>query len=331
MTIVVCGARGFVGSHLTRALVQKGHQVRAGSRNPSKVDEDRPEVTWVEVDVERPDTLASAFEGADAVAYLVHQMGDGGDDLEKREAAGARAVRDAAAAAGVRRMVYLGGPDPTGPISKHLASRLRTGAILRDGPVSTIELRANMIIGAGSESWWIVRDLALRLPVMLLPRWLYNHSEPIAIDDVVGALVRALEQDHEGSAWYDIPGPERLTARQILERVGAAVGVKPRMINVPVLSPRLSSHWLRLITRADYNVASQLVDGLTADLVATGTTFWEVHPDLPRTPFDQAVHQALAEEEPSDSLGGRLERFLLRLEGGRTPGYAELAREPSAS
>lgn len=326
---VICGARGFVGSHLTQALVERGHTVRAGSRHPERVDDTRPEVTWVELDVERPETLGPAFEGADAVVYLVHQMSDGGAGLEAREAASALAVREAAEAAGVRRLVYLGGPAPTGPISKHLAARLRTGQILRGGSLSAIELRAGMIIGAGSESWWIVRDLALRLPVMVLPRWLRNRSEPIAIDDVVRALIRAIEQEHEGSAWYDLPGPEQLTARQILERVAGVLHLRPWMFPVPVLTPRLSSHWLRLVTRADYVVSRQLVDGLNADLVATGTTFWALHPDLERTPFDTGVERAFAAETPIGGLRARLERLRLRRAAGQSETFSKMMQEPA--
>ena len=318
--VVVCGARGFVGQHLVQALTEHGHEVIGGSRSPERARDQFPRVCWVELDVERPKTLAKAFEGADAVVYLVHQMRSGSDDLVAAERESAHGVREAAEAAGVQRIVYLGGPVPEGaPCSKHLDARRQTGEALRGGQVSTIELRAGMIIGAGSESWTIVRDLALRLPVMILPRWLATRSQPIFIDDVVKALVRAVEMEHPGSQWYDLPGPEVLSARAILERVAAVAGLSPVMMWVPVLTPSLSSHWIRLITRADYTVAKKLVMGLTHDLVAPDDGFWALHPDLKRTPFDSAVAYALADEplETMDEASRWIERLRRRF-GGMT-------------
>jgi uncharacterized protein YbjT (DUF2867 family) len=310
--VVVAGATGFVGSHLVGALVERGHRVRGGSRDPARVRSAHSAVDWVRLDVDDETSLGPALEGADVLVYLVHHL-RADDDLHDAELAAARRVSRACAEAGVRRIVYLGGPAPEGPPSAHLAARLATGQALRDGPVQTIELRAGMIVGVGSQSWLIVRDLALRLPAMVLPAWLRTRSEPVGIDDVVAALAHAVDVRTEGSAWYDLPGPEVLSAREILVRVAAQVGMRPVMVSVPVLTPGLSSHWIRLVSRADYGLARQLVEGLTSDLVCDGDGYWALYPEHVRVPFDEAVRRALA-EEPSlprrDRAWERLARAL---------------------
>ena len=308
--VVVCGASGFVGRHVVRALRGRGTEVVCGSRNPDKARKRHPEYAWVTLDIEQPETLRSAFRGADSVIYLVHHMRKQGD-LESVEAQSAKNVRDEAAACGVRRIVYLGAPEASGgEASEHLRARLRTGEVLRGGPSSVIELRAGMVVGTGSESWVIVRDLALRLPVMVLPRWLRSRSQPVAIDDVVTAILHAIDMKQAGSRWFDLPGPEILSGREVLKRVAAVAGLRPFMIDVPVLTPSLSSHWIRLVTRADYSVARKLVDGLTGDLIAPDRGFWTEFPELQQTPFDEAVRRAFASEEREDlgTLGRSMER-----------------------
>ena len=304
--VVVLGARGFVGHHLCERLVQAGATVRATSRHPDAARAQYPSFEWVYVDVEDQASMESAFEGADAAVYLVHQMRGDAADLEEAEARSAQLAIDAADRAGLRRIVYLGGPEPAGEVSHHLRARLRTGEILRSGATSCIELRAGMVVGAGSESWLIVRDLALRLPVMVLPKWLSRRSQPLGLQDVLVAIMAALALEDAGSHAYDLPGPETLSGREILLRIAAQAGIRTLMIPVPVLTPSLSSHWIRLVTRADYAVARQLVDGLTCDLVAEGPTFWTRCPDLPRTSFDDAIRAALEAEPPSSlSAAGR--------------------------
>ncbi|MEQ1500717.1 MAG: NAD(P)H-binding protein [Myxococcota bacterium] len=301
--VVVAGASGFVGRNVVDRLSAAGRDVRCGTRDLSDRDHRR---AWVRLDVDTGAGLDAAFGGADAVVYLVHGLADHGPDLIAREEASAQRVLRAAEQAGVRRIVYLGGPTPDGEPSVHLRARLQTGEVLRSGRVSVIELRASMIVGAGSESWLMCRDLALRLPLMVLPRWLATRTQPIGIDDVVTAIVAAVDLSSAGSRAYDLPGPEILTAREILERVARQAGFRPVMVPVPVLTPRLSSWWLRFVTRADYGVARQLVDGMTSDLVAAGDGFWAELPDHVRVPFDEAVCRALAAEGPVHNRSARL-------------------------
>jgi uncharacterized protein YbjT (DUF2867 family) len=241
--------------------------------------------------------VLEALSGCDAAYYLAHGMADGHADYRTRELSAAESFAAAAEAAGVSRIVYLGGPEPQGEPSPHLATRLDVGRILRTSRVPALELRAAMIIGHGSVSWIIVRDLAARLPVMVLPRWLRSRTRPVGIDDVVVALVRALDVSLPSSQWFELPGPEELDARQILERTAQAMGLRrPVSVEVPVLTLRLSSQWIRLVTRASWSVSREIVLGLRADALPTGPSFWPVvaHEDL--EPFEEAARRALAEE-----------------------------------
>ncbi|MFM2162443.1 MAG: hypothetical protein RLZZ383_1955 [Pseudomonadota bacterium] len=310
--IVIAGASGFVGRHLVDRLRQEGRDVVCGTRDPVRAAAIRPGFRWTKLDVDDPGTLDAALAGADALVFLVHRLRDPGH-LSDTERASAERVRAAAERAGVRRIVYLGGPSPAGPTSDHLAARVGTGEVLRAGRVSTVELRAGMVIGAGSESWLIVRDLALRLPMMVLPAWLANRSQPVWIGDVVEALAAAIDDPNPGSAWYDLPGPEALSGEQILTRIAARVGMRPVMIRVPVLTPSLSSHWIRLVTRADITVARRLVEGLGADLVAPDDGYWSRIQGFERTPLDAAIDAALAAEASLSGLGASWERAARRL------------------
>ena len=298
--IVVAGASGFVGRHLIPLLQAAGHEVVCGTRNPVQARQSQPDRTWVHLDVNDTESLDLALQGADSLVYLVHQMQRGTADLIEIERRSALRVREAAEKAGLRRLVYLGGPNPEGLISHHLEARLETGRVLRAGSISTIELQAGMIIGVGSESWLIVRDLALRLPVMILPSWLSRRSQPVGIEDVIRAITACLDLEGSTSRCLALTGPETLTAREILERVASQVGIRPVMIPLPVLTPSLSSHWIRWITRADYTIARQLVDGLTCDLLGGEDSVWNCIPTLQITPLDQVIADALQAESPTN-------------------------------
>ncbi len=218
--ILVLGATGFVGRALVDALRRDGEQVRAATRRLEKARES-PGVDWVRCDLRQPETLAPALHGVGCIYYLVHSMGDGGHQFRQVERQSAEALAREAAAAGCSRIVYLGGVAPEGRRSEHLASRLEVGEILRGGRVPTVELRAAMIVGHGGASWQIVRDLALRLPLMILPRWLESRSCPIALADVSTALLDARRVPIHASEWFDLPGPDVLSAREMLEMVAA--------------------------------------------------------------------------------------------------------------
>ncbi len=309
-TILLTGATGFVGSHLAVALRAAGHTVRCATRSPEAARAKAPELTWVAADLMQPTTLVPALAGCDAAVFLVHAMGAGHEaDYPARERDSAEAFAAAAAQAGVRRIVYLGGVVPKTQTSRHLRSRQRTGEILRAGSVETIELRAAMVIGAGSTSWIMVRDLARRLPAMLLPRWLRNTSFPIAIEDVVRGLVAALALPPGRSRIYELPGRERLTHREVLVRAAAAMGHHPWLLSVPILTPRLSSYWIALVTRTSLAMAKELVEGVRSNLEPTGASLWDEIHQQPM-PIDEAIRRALIDETapviPSAAMRERL-------------------------
>jgi nucleoside-diphosphate-sugar epimerase len=168
-----------------------------------------------------------------------------------------------------------------------------------------------MIIGTGSESWRMVRDLAARLPVMLLPSWLENKSQPIYIDDVIAAIRHALVMELAGSAAYPLPGPEVLTAREIITRTASLLGLSPRTFRLPFITPRLSSYWIALITRADPNISRQLVEGLRTPLVARDDGFWKLLPGYVRVPFDEAARRALVGEAKTLPLRTRFTEWMI--------------------
>jgi uncharacterized protein YbjT (DUF2867 family) len=293
---LVTGATGFIGSALVRALCDRGERVIAASRRPRALERHGSAVEWRTCDLLRPETLPAALSGVQVAYYLVHSMGAGSADFVDRERRAAEAFSRAAANAGVQRIVYLGGPAPLTAPSEHLQSRLAVGEILRAGSVPAVELRASMVIGNGSVSWQIVRDLAVRLPVMVLPRWLESRTRPIALDDVLAALMAAAEMPVPSSAWFDLPGPEIMSGRQILERIASLRGRRILIVEVPVLTPRLSALWLRLVTRADFSLARELVLGMSQDLLPKDDRFWSLVGHTRLLTFDAAARRALDAE-----------------------------------
>lgn len=312
-TILLTGATGFVGRAVRPALEAEGWHVRCLTRNVERAQGLDPNADWVQGNVGDPDSCSRALKGCEAALYLVHGIGEG-DDYHAQEVAAAKVFSSAAGHAGLKRIVYLGGVSPSGRGSDHLRSRIDVGEALRSGPVVTVELRASMIVGHGSLSWLIVRDLAARLPFMLLPRWLKSRTEPVAIDDVVAALKGAISLELDDSAWFDIPGPDALSGKEFLEQTAQVMGLRrPWMISVPLLTPRLSSLWLRLMTRAQWSIAREVVVGLTEDLLATDAKFWDLIGHSERLTFTQAAERALEVEwstEPVEGFWGVIERAL---------------------
>jgi uncharacterized protein YbjT (DUF2867 family) len=308
-TVLLTGATGFVGRNLHGPLARSGREVRCMTRRLDEARRRWPDRSFVQADIANEDEIARALEGCRAAYYLVHGMSEGAG-FAAREVASAERFARAAASAGVERVVYLGGVAPSGQASEHLRSRLAVGEALRAGRAPAIELRASMIIGEGSLSWTIVRDLAARLPVMVLPRWLESRTEPVGIRDVAAALLGALDLPIAGSAWFDLPGPEAMTGRAILERTATLLGLhRPRVVSVPVLTPWLSSHWVHLVTRADWSVAREVVLGLGCDLLARDDRFWQLIHHARRQTFEEAAREALAEEQAAPGAWGKIERW----------------------
>jgi len=300
LRVLVTGATGFVGRHLRVGLEARGYEVTCCARDVDRARNAEPLSHWVHFDVRDPESFKNAVAGCNVAFYLVHRLGTG-EHYPEEERRAAQLFAQAAAAAGVSRVVYLGGVAPSGKVSRHLASRLATGDVLRAGTVEVVELRAAMIVGKGSVSWQMVRDLARRLPAMLLPKWLLRHSWPVSIDDVTWALVEALSLPSLGkSVCYDLPGPERISHRDMLLRAARATGrPNPAMIGVPVLTPRLSSYWIGWVTTVETSIARELVEGLVSDLEPTESLFWALFPGRKPLALDVAMHFALADESSS--------------------------------
>ena len=222
-----------------------------------------------------------------------------GPEFVELDAAAARNFQDAAARQGVRRIIYLGGLVPDDPRSAHLRSRQETGDILRDGDVPVTELRAGMIIGPGSAAWEVIRDLVNYLPVMVTPRWVRSKSTPIALRNLLYYMVEVPKLESTAGQVYDVGGPETLTYVEIMRRYAALVGKNPLIIPVPVLTPRLSSRWLRLVTSVPTSIARALIDGLSQDTVANNQRIVELLPQE-LLDFDAAARDALRADRQYD-------------------------------
>jgi uncharacterized protein YbjT (DUF2867 family) len=260
--ILVTGATGFVGRHVTDALDAAGHDVAAMTRHPDRYDGRGAAVAG---DIADADSLRSALDGRDVAFYLVHSLDHA--DFAERDRSGARAFGEAAAAAGVAQVVYLGGLGEDGDdLSPHLRSRREVEGILRD-TVPTTVLRAGIVIGDGSISWEILRQLVERLPVMLTPRWVQTRTQPIAVSDAVRFLVGVAGLEAAIGETYEIGGPRALSYRDMLVTVAGMTGRRRFIVPVPVLTPRLSSRWLRLVTDVDLTTATALVDSMTNEVV----------------------------------------------------------------
>ena len=290
---LVLGASGYIGSHLVPRLQASGLRVRAAARNAASLYARNWEGVEVsEADVLRPETLSAALAGVDTLYYLVHSMGSG-DSFPRLDREGARNVRRAAEQAGVRRIIYLGGLQPHDLPSAHLESRAETGEILRDGPIPVTEIRAGIIVGAGSAAFEVIRDLAFHLPVMIAPRWVRSRTQPIALEDLLEYLVRVASIPETAGHIYDVGGPEVLTYADMMQQfAGVTLGRPIHIIPVPVLTPRLSSYWLDLVTAVPARIARALIDGLRHDLLADDAEIRRLVP-LSLHSYREAVQAAL--------------------------------------
>jgi uncharacterized protein YbjT (DUF2867 family) len=315
MRVAVIGASGYIGSHLVPRLIEAGHEVVACSRNRDVLDGRQWQgAETAAVDLLKPETLAPALAGCDAAYYLVHSMG-GGKGFAQRDRRAAANLAEAAGEAGLKRIIYLGGLVPKGRISPHLRSRAETGDVLRRGSVPVTELQASIIVGAGSAGFEIIRDLVNNLPAMIVPRWVQSRTAPIALEDVLAYLVRCLDEEETTGDTFEISGPEVLQYGDLLAQYGEMVGKRTWMLPVPVLTPRLSSYWLDLVTSVPANVARPLVEGLREDLLPTDRRIESIIPIALHT-YREAVTAAL-DAERADALPARWVEGAMRFRGYR--------------
>lgn len=288
--VLVAGASGFVGRRLCPALVEAGHTVRAMTRHP---DTYRGAGDAVAGDVQDADSLASALAGCEAAYYLVHSLDAA--DFEERDAEAARTFAEAAADAGVGRIIYLGGlGDDADDLSAHLRSRRQVEQLLGTGGVPVTTLRAGIIVGNGGISWEMTRQLVEHLPAMICPRWVRTRTQPIAVADVVSYLVGVLAAPDTAGRAFDIGGPEVLAYVDMLRRVAAIEGRRTLIVPVPLLSPRLSSRWLSLVTDVDVQTGRSLIDSMSNEVVVRDNSIRGLVPLEPMG-YDAAVLAALGE------------------------------------
>lgn len=279
--VFVAGATGFVGRALCPALERAGHEVTRGVRPM--------------FDVDHPESVRAALRGQDVAVWLVHGLRRGaGYDVWERQVA-TRFAREAFDA-GVQRIVYLGGVMPRGRPSRHLRARIETGRALVSAGVDVVELRAGMIVGAGSESWFLARDTSARLPALLAPPWLESRQQPVALDDVIAALVAALEV---APGVWDVPGPEVMTGRDVVTRTARLLGRRARFLPVPLLPRRVAARVAPLVTRAHPDVSRELFMGMGLDFTVDGDGIFGVMPGHARVPFDEAAARAIAADAVS--------------------------------
>ena len=295
--ILLTGATGYIGSQLKEKLLQdEDIRLRLFVRDAQKVkisDDSRVEVH--EGSTFDKDSLRKALEGVDVAYYLIHSMGTKGD-FEELDRISAENFREACVAAGVKRIIYLGGLGVKETASKHLLSRIETGEILSSQPerIQTLWFRAGIIIGAGSASFRIIHSLVRKLPLMVTPRWVHTKTQPIAVRDVLDYLFLAKDVETRENLIIDI-GSEEMSFKHMLERAARVMGLRRLLIPVPILSTRLSSYWLILFSPVSYRIASALVDGLKSETIIQNDNASKYFPEVSPLPYEKAIQAALSE------------------------------------
>ena len=286
--ILLTGATGYVGGRLLPLLLDEGHEVRCLVRSPERADLD-PRAEVVKGDLLDPQGLEEAMQGIEVAYYLVHSMGAGADDFAERDRRAARAFGEAAKDA---RVIYLGGLEgANGHVSEHLRSREEVAQSLAEHARVLVHVRAAMVVGDGSASFQMLKGLVSKLPLMVTPRWIETRSQPVAIDDVVGTLA-ALATHDDPPGEVQLGGADVLTYREMMDRLARALGRRgPLIVKTPVLSPRLSSYWVALVTPVELGLVKPLVEGLTSEMVVREPP----PPGLNDRPlsFDEAVRAAI--------------------------------------
>lgn len=335
---LVFGASGYVGGHLVPRLLGEGIRVRASARHREAIEtRGWTGAELVEADALQPETLMPTLRDVDVAYYLVHSMG-AGRDFGRLDLEAAENFAEAAARAGVRRILYLGGLAPEDAVSEHIVSRRETGEVLRRGKVPVTEIRAGIIVGPGSAAFEVMRDLVYHLPVMITPRWVRAKSPPIALENLLVYLTRTPWIGEAAATCLDAAGPETLAYDDMMRVLADAAGKRrPLIIPVPVLTPRLSSYWLRFVTSVPTNVARALIEGLRHDFQADDRTLRRLVPQR-LMGFREAVDAAFALERggtgvtrwSEGSMAVRQHRIDYAYYAKRASGQYETHADPSA-
>lgn len=293
--VLITGATGYVGGRLVPRLLQEGFRARVLVRDPARL-QGRAWLDQVEVfqgDVLDPATLAPALAGVGAAYYLIHSM-NATAEFHQRDIDAARTFAEAAAQAGVERIIYLGGlGDPQSDLSDHLRSRHATGDALRSGSVPVTEFRAAVIVGAGSLSFEMIRYLTELIPIMICPRWVFTRIQPIAIYNVLDYLAGALEKPETAGQIIEIGGTDILTYGEMMLGYAEVRGLRRWLVPVPVLTPRLSSHWVHWMTPVPASVARPLIEGLRNEVIVRDDQAQRLFPDISLLDYHTSVRLAL--------------------------------------
>jgi uncharacterized protein YbjT (DUF2867 family) len=296
--ILVTGATGYIGGRLIHPLSMAGHNVRVMTRNASHLH-GRSWLKDVEIaqgDVLDAESLSPILADIDVAYYLIHSMGGESGEFTEQDRQAAENFAQAATRAQVKQIIYLGGlGDDTQELSEHLSSRQKVGDILRQHHKGVTEFRAAMVVGSGSLSFEIVRNLTERLPVMITPKWLYTRSQPIAIQDALAYLIAALKRPDTYGQIIEIGGKDVLMYRDMIMAYARARGLKRFLIPVPVLTPRLSSYWVHMVTPVPATLVRPLVEGLRSEMIVTIDSAAALFPEIQPRDFETALHEALNE------------------------------------
>ena len=294
--ILLTGATGYIGGRLLRTLHERGERIRAIARRPAELMGRVPDsVEVVGGDVLDATSLVPAFEGVDTAYYLVHAMASR-HDFQSEERAGAENFARSARAAGIRRIIFLGGLGSEG-LSKHLASRQDVGRILRDSGIPTLEFRASIILGSGSLSFELVRALVERLPVLIVPRWTRQRTQPIAIEDMIEYLAAGLDVELPASQTVEVGGTDQVSYLDLMREYAKQRSLGRRFIPVPVLTPWLSSRWLGLVTPVYARVGRKLIDSLRNETVVNAPGAAKLFPHIKPRGFRAAIARAISNED----------------------------------
>ena len=294
--VLLTGTTGYIGGRLLRTLHERGERIRAIARRPEELVGRVPDsVEVVGGDVLDATSLVAAFEGVDTAYYLVHAMASR-HDFQTEERAGAENFARAAKTAGIRRIIFLGGLGGKG-LSKHLASRQDVGRILRDSGIPTLEFRASIILGSGSISFELVRALVERLPVLIVPRWASQRTQPIAIEDMIEYLAAGLDVELATSQTVEVGGTDQVSYLDLMREYAKQRSLGRRFIPVPVLTPWLSSRWLGLVTPVYARVGRKLIDSLRNETVVNSPGAAKLFPPIRPRGFRAAIARAISNED----------------------------------